>query len=52
MLRSLVDDSAVNLRAKLITLYALLVAANIAAWAWAISAIVYRIKRFDEIEVS
>lgn len=35
MLRSLVDDSAVNLRGKVITLYILLVAANIAAWVWA-----------------
>jgi high-affinity nickel-transport protein len=38
VLRSLVDDSAVNLRSKVIALYGLLVAANIVAWLWALLA--------------
>jgi high-affinity nickel-transport protein len=35
MLRGLVDDSAGNLRGRVIALYLLLVGANIAAWLWA-----------------
>ena len=29
------DDSEANLRGKIVAIYALLVAANIAAWVWA-----------------
>ena len=32
------NDSATGLRGKIIAIYALLIAANVAAWAWALSA--------------
>jgi high-affinity nickel-transport protein len=38
VLRSLLDDSTTNLRGKVIGLYGLLLAANVAAWGWALLA--------------
>lgn len=36
--RSLIDDSAGNLRGKIVGLYVVLIATNVAAWAWALTA--------------
>ena len=39
LLRSAVDDASVNLRAKVVAIYALLLVFNGAAWAWAVIAL-------------
>lgn len=36
--RSLIDDSTGNLRGKIITIYTILIVANVAAWVWALTA--------------